>query len=56
MHKLAFAKAAVMTGVNQPFEIREYELVPPPQGMAKLQLVARAYAAPIYTSTAGKYR
>lgn len=40
MHKLAFAKAAVMTGVNQPFEIREYELVPPPQGMAKLQLVA----------------
>lgn len=37
---MSTAKAAVMTGVNTPFEIHEYELVPPPQGMAKLKLIA----------------
>lgn len=37
---MSTAKAAVMSGVNTPFEIREYELVPPPQGMAKLKLIA----------------
>lgn len=40
MSKLSTAKAAVMTGVNEPFELREYELVPPPKGMAKLKLIA----------------
>lgn len=34
------AKAAVMTGVNQPFEIRTYPLTPPPAGMARIQLIA----------------
>lgn len=34
------AKAAVMVGVNQPFEIREFELVAPPAGMAKMKLIA----------------
>lgn len=34
------AKAGVMTGINQPFEVREYDLMTPPKGMAKLRLVA----------------
>ncbi len=34
------AKAAVMTGINEPFKIREYELTPPPAGMAKIKLIA----------------
>lgn len=34
------AKAAVYLGVNQPFEIREYPLTPPPAGMAKIKLLA----------------
>lgn len=34
------AKAAVMTGVNEPFVIKEYELTPPPEGMAKIKLIA----------------
>ncbi len=34
------AKAAVLTGVKQPFEIREYELVPVPPGQARLKLIA----------------
>ena len=34
------AKIAVMTGVNEPFEIREYPLTAPAAGMAQLQLIA----------------
>jgi threonine dehydrogenase-like Zn-dependent dehydrogenase len=34
------AKAAVLTGVNQPFAIREYDLVPAPAGLARLKLIA----------------
>ncbi|MCL2518309.1 MAG: alcohol dehydrogenase catalytic domain-containing protein [Oscillospiraceae bacterium] len=34
------AKAAVYTGINKPFEIREFELTAPPLGMAKIKLVA----------------
>lgn len=29
-----------MTGVEKPFEIREYPLVPPPAGMARMELIA----------------
>ena len=34
------AKAAVMTGIDKPFEIREFELTSPPAGMAKIELIA----------------
>lgn len=34
------AKAAVMTGVEKDFEIREYPIVPPPDGMAGMSLIA----------------
>ena len=34
------AKIAVMTGINTPFEVREYPLTEPAPGMAQLQLVA----------------
>jgi len=34
------AKAAIFTGTNQPFEIKEYELTTPSKGMAKIKLVA----------------
>ena len=34
------AKAAVMTGVNEPFVVKEYELTAPPKGMAKIKLIA----------------
>lgn len=34
------ALAAVMTGVNQPLEVREYPILPPPAGMAGLSLLA----------------
>ncbi len=34
------AKAAVFTGIDLPFEIREYELTAPPAGMARLKLCA----------------
>ena len=34
------AKAAVLTGINQPFEVREYKLTPPPEGMARIKLIA----------------
>jgi lysophospholipase L1-like esterase len=34
------AKAAIYTGANQPFEIKEYPLVTPPEGMAKIKLIA----------------
>lgn len=34
------ARGAVMTGVNEPFEIREYPLTPPPAGMAGMELIA----------------
>ncbi len=34
------ALAAVMTGVNQPFTLREYPILPPPAGMAGLTLLA----------------
>jgi Threonine dehydrogenase and related Zn-dependent dehydrogenases len=37
---LKTAKAAVMTGVNEPFSIKEYKLTPPSAGMAKLKLIA----------------
>ena len=33
-------KMAVMTGVNQPLEIREYPLTAPRKGMAQLELAA----------------
>lgn len=34
------AKEAVMTGINQPLEIREYPLTKPAPGMAELELIA----------------
>lgn len=34
------AKAAVFTGVNEPFEIREYELTTPPKGYARISILA----------------
>lgn len=34
------AKAAVYTGVNKPFEIREFEAGPAPEGYAKIELIA----------------
>ena len=34
------AKAAVFTGVDQPFDIREYDVEPTPAGMATLDLIA----------------
>lgn len=34
------AKAAVFTGVEQPFEIRSYPVLPPDPGMAKVRLIA----------------
>lgn len=40
MRTVEKAKAAVFTGVNEPFAIKEYELTPPPKGMAKLKLIA----------------
>ncbi len=34
------ATAAVFTGTNEPFELREFELTPPPAGYAKMELIA----------------
>ena len=34
------AKAAVYTGVNQAFEIREFDVGPAPEGYAKMELIA----------------
>ncbi len=34
------AKAALFTGINQPFSIREYPIVPPSPGHARLHLIA----------------
>ena len=34
------AKIAVMVGVNEPFEIREYPLTEPGEGMAQMKLIA----------------
>lgn len=34
------AKTAVLTGINEPFEIREYPIVSAPKGMAMMELVA----------------
>lgn len=34
------AKAAVMTGVNEPFKVREFPLTPAPEGMAGIKLTA----------------
>lgn len=34
------AKAAVYTGVNKPFEIHEFEVGQPPEGYAKIELIA----------------
>jgi len=34
------AKAAYMTGVNQPLDVREYPLIRPAPGMARLELIA----------------
>lgn len=33
-------KAAVLTATNRPFEIQEFELTKPPEGMAKIRLIA----------------
>ena len=33
-------KAAVLTATNRPFEIQEFELTNPPEGMAKIRLIA----------------
>ncbi|NLM77370.1 MAG: alcohol dehydrogenase catalytic domain-containing protein [Ruminococcaceae bacterium] len=33
-------KAAVMTGVNEPFDVRSYPLTPPAKGMAKIKMTA----------------
>lgn len=34
------AKAAIFSGPNTPFEIREYEILPPPAGYAGIELIA----------------
>lgn len=34
------AKAAVMVGVNQPFEVREFDITPTPSGYGKSELIA----------------
>lgn len=34
------AKMAVMIGVDEPFEIKEYPLTPPKEGMAQIKLIA----------------
>lgn len=34
------AKAAVFTGVNKPFDLREFLLTAPPKGYAKMELIA----------------
>lgn len=34
------AKAAVFVGANQPFEVEEYELTTPAEGMARVELIA----------------
>lgn len=34
------AKVAVMVGVDQPFEIREYPLTVPEEGMAQMKLIS----------------
>ncbi len=34
------AKAAVMTGINEPFLVKEYPLTEPPAGMAQIKLIA----------------
>lgn len=34
------AKAAILKGANQPFEIKEYDLCTPPKGMALMRLIA----------------
>ena len=34
------AKVAVMVGINEPFEIREYPLTAPKEGMAQMKLIA----------------
>jgi threonine dehydrogenase-like Zn-dependent dehydrogenase len=34
------AKIAIMTAVNEPFEVREYPLTPAPAGMAQMKLIA----------------
>jgi L-iditol 2-dehydrogenase len=34
------AKAAVFNGPEQPFIVKEYELTPPPEGLAKIKLIA----------------
>ncbi len=33
-------RAAVRTATNRPFEIQEFELTNPPEGMAKIRLIA----------------
>lgn len=39
-YEMKTAKAAVMVGVNEPFAVREFPLVPAPAGMAKIKLEA----------------
>lgn len=34
------AKAAVMAGYNVPFDVREFNITPPPAGMAEIELIA----------------
>ncbi len=34
------AKAAVLTQIHEPFEIRSYPVLPPPQGTARIRLIA----------------
>ena len=41
-YEMKTAKAAVMVGVNEPFAVREFPLVPAPAGMAKIKLEAVA--------------
>lgn len=48
------AKAAVMTGVNQPLEIREYPLCPAPEGMARMKLIASGICGTDLHILAGK--
>ena len=34
------AKAAVFMGANTPFDVREFEITPPPAGYAQMELIA----------------
>ena len=36
---MGIATAAIFTGIDKPFELKRYALMPPPKGMAKMALL-----------------